>query len=119
MVGDYQFDLEELIKFEINYNNLTQTCISKCRKQTGLHMLNLLLSIPGPVHILVVGAGALGLWTVRMARHILVNDPKLIHLSVGDTSVSTATGRKHSVFYVTGTEVLISTWVCYNGITMC
>ena len=43
---------------------------------------------PGDINLLIVGAGGLGLWTVKLAQHFIGSDSNTVHITVADTNVS-------------------------------
>ena len=42
----------------------------------------------GDINLLIVGAGGLGLWTVKLAQHFIRSDSNTVHITVADTNVS-------------------------------
>ena len=47
-----------------------------------------LLFISDRTNVLIVGAGGLGLWTLKLAQTLIEADCSKIHVTVADTSVS-------------------------------
>ena len=44
--------------------------------------------LPGIVNVLIVGAGGLGLWTLRLAEYYIGSNSSRVRLTVADTNVS-------------------------------
>lgn len=42
----------------------------------------------GPINLLIVGAGGLGLWTVKLAQHFIDSDCSKVHVTVADTNLN-------------------------------
>ena len=41
-----------------------------------------------PTNVVIVGAGGMGLWTLKLANHLLSGDISRVRLTVADTNVS-------------------------------